>query len=154
MFNLIIIAVGGIRNSYFKEAVNEYLKRIKPFAKVEIIEVAATPFKSDGEITRAKEKEGDLIISVIEKKQGDVFILDELGKELNSEEFSNFITTRNKQIIFVIGGTAGLSDKLKKGYKLISLSRLTMPHELVRVLLLEQVYRSVTMQQKRNKYNY
>ncbi|MCX6788296.1 MAG: 23S rRNA (pseudouridine(1915)-N(3))-methyltransferase RlmH [Candidatus Jorgensenbacteria bacterium] len=154
MFNLTIIAVGGIRNSYFKEAVNEYLKRIKPFAKVEIIEVAATPFKSDGEITRAKEKEGDLIISVIEKKQGDVFILDELGKELNSEEFSNFITTRNKQIIFVIGGTAGLSDKLKKGYKSISLSRLTMPHELVRVLLLEQVYRSVTMQQKRNKYNY
>ncbi len=154
MFNLTIIAVGGIRNSYFKEAVNEYLKRIKPFAKVEIIEVAATPFKSDGEITRAKEKEGDLIISVIEKKHGDVFILDELGKELNSEEFSNFITTRNKQIIFVIGGTAGLSDKLKKGYKLISLSRLTMPHELVRVLLLEQVYRSVTMQQKRNKYNY
>lgn len=154
MFHITIVAVGGVRTPHFKDAADEYIKRIKPFAKLEVLEVPAVPFKSEGDTARAKEGEGEKIEEVILKQRGDTFLLDEGGKELNSEEFAKFLATRSEPLTLVIGGTAGLSDGLKKSYKSISLSQLTMPHELARVVLLEQLYRAVTMQQKRNKYHY
>lgn len=143
-----------MRTTHFKDAIDEYIKRIKPFAKLEVIEVPAIPFKSEGEIERAKGGEGEKIKETLRGCRGDIFILDESGKELDSKEFADFLTTRSEPLTFVIGGTAGLSPDLKKRYKSISLSRFTMPHELARVVLVEQLYRAVTMQQKRNKYHY
>ncbi|MEK7089382.1 MAG: 23S rRNA (pseudouridine(1915)-N(3))-methyltransferase RlmH, partial [Patescibacteria group bacterium] len=113
-----------------------------------------TPFKNDGEIERAKDKEGERIMTILQKRQGDIVMLDEGGRELDSKEFADFIAGYNTSLTFVIGGTTGLSQGLKKAHKAISLSRLTLPHELARVVLLEQLYRAVTMQQKRNKYHY
>ncbi len=154
MFHVIIVAVGRIRNSYFTEAVDEYLKRMRPFAKVEIIEVPAIPFKTDGEIERAKEKEGAAIREVLAKRTGRAFLLDEGGKEVDSSGFHKLVSGSNEPLLLIIGGTAGLSDSLKKEYSALSLSRLTLPHELARVVLFEQLYRAVTMEQKRNKYHY
>ena len=154
MFHTTIIAVGKIRNSYFADAIDEYLKRIKPFAKVEVVEVAAVAFKTEGEIERAREKEGEALREAIMKRTGRVYLLDEGGKELDSIGFHKFFISSNEPLLLVIGGTAGLSDSLKKEYSALSLSRLTLPHELARVVLVEQLYRAVTMEQKRNKYHY
>ena len=154
MFHVLIIAVGKIRNSYFAEAIDEYLKRIKPFARVEIIEVSAVPFKTEGEIERAKEREGAALREVLTKRTGRVFLLDEGGKEVDSSGFHKLFSSSNEPLLLVIGGTAGLSSSLKKEYSTLSLSRLTLPHELARVVLVEQLYRAVTMGQKRNKYHY
>lgn len=143
-----------MRNKHLNAEVDEYLKRIKPFAKVEIIEVSATPFRTDGEVERAKDKEGERITGVIQKQRGDVFLLAEGGREFDSKEFAEFLAKHNEPVTFVIGGTAGFSSALKKTYKSLSLSRLTFPHELARAVLVEQLYRAVTMQQKRNKYHY
>ncbi len=154
MFHVIVIAVGKIRNSYFTEAMDEYLKRMKPFAKVEIIEVPAIPFKTEGEIGRAKEKEGEALREALSKRTGRIFILDEGGREVDSSGFHKLVSESNEPLLLIIGGTAGLSDSLKKEYSTLSLSRLTLPHELARVVLVEQLYRAVTMGQKRNKYHY
>ena len=154
MFHTTIVAVGKIRNSYFADAIDEYLKRIKPFAKVEIIEVAAVAFKTEGEIERAREKEGEALREAIMKRTGRAYLLDEGGKEFDSVGFHKFFTSSNEPLLLVIGGTAGLSESLKSEYPALSLSRLTLPHELARVVLIEQLYRAVTMGQKRNKYHY
>lgn len=154
MFKVTLIAVGNMRTAQYREAAAEYLKRVKPFAKIEVVEVAAAPFKTEGEIQRAKEKEGEQIMGAFQKRGGDIFLLDEGGKEMGSKEFADFLAARTETTTFVIGGTAGFSDGLKKTYSAISLSRLTMPHELARVVFLEQLYRAATMQQKRNKYHY
>lgn len=154
MFHVIIIAVGKIRNSYFAEAIDEYLKRIRPFAKVEVIEVPASSFKTEGEIERAKEKEGVAIREVLMKRTGKIYLLDEGGREFDSPGFHKLLSDLNEPLLLVISGTAGVSNSLKKEYPTLSLSRLTLPHELARVVLVEQLYRAVTMGQKRNKYHY
>lgn len=143
-----------MRNPRLVGEVLEYEKRISPFAKLDIVEVSSASFCNDSEIEKAKTTEGERIQKVISKRQGRVMLLDEGGKEMNSKEFVSFLTGRSEPLILVIGGTAGLSTTLKKTYTSISLSRLTLPHELARVVLLEQLYRAVTMQQKRNKYHY
>jgi len=127
-----IFAVGKLKKDYNKFAVEDYLERIRFYIPIEIIEVSDE--------------------SIIEKMDKDNFniVLDGRGKELSSIEFATFISQtlsrQNKDIAFFIGGADGFDEEfLKKGNFALSLSKLTFPHELARLILLEQIYRAFTI---------
>ncbi len=130
-----IVCVGKIKEKFYRDAIDEYMKRLTRFHKVIIDEVI------DSDIV----KEGKLILNHISDKDY-VIVLDILGKSLNSIEFSSFIDNTliiNSNIVFVIGGSDGLNDDVKnRANYSISFSKMTFPHQLFRVILLEQIYRS------------
>ena len=132
---IIIICVGKIKEKFFKDAIDEYMKRLSKYHKIEIIELIDSNIK----------QEKDLILKKIDTK--DYIITMEIeGKQLNSLELSKLIdkTFLNyPNITFIIGGSEGLDEEIKNiaNYKL-SFSNLTFPHQLFRIILLEQIYRS------------
>ncbi|MFO3716581.1 23S rRNA (pseudouridine(1915)-N(3))-methyltransferase RlmH [Anaerococcus cruorum] len=144
-----IIAVGKIKEKFYKEAINEYLKRMQAYNKIEIIEVPdeqAPENLSDKEIEQVKEKEGERILGKIEDSDY-VVSLEILGKQVDSVEFAKFIENEmqegfGRNLVFVIGGSNGLSKEVsnRSNYKL-SFSKMTFPHQLMRVVLIEQIYR-------------
>ncbi|KOF57547.1 ribosomal RNA large subunit methyltransferase H [Clostridium sp. DMHC 10] len=146
--NITLITVGKLKEKYLKEAIGEYSKRLNRYCKLDIIELQdeKTPDNaSEKEENLIKEKEGEKILSVI-KDNMYVVALDLNGKMLSSEEFSNFIDdlglSGSSNIAFVIGGSLGLSKSVlnRADYKLC-FSKMTFPHQLFRVMLLEQIYR-------------
>ena len=146
--NITLVTVGKLKEKYLKQAIDEYSKRLGRYCKLDIIELAdeKTPDNaSEREEQQIKEKEGRAILSKI-KDTSYVVAMDLNGKQITSEEFSGFIercgVTGNSNIVFVIGGSLGLSDEVKKraDYKLC-FSKMTFPHQLFRVMLLEQIYR-------------
>ena len=146
--NISIIAVGKLKEKYLKQAIDEYSKRFSRYCKLEVIELPdeKTPDNaSEKEEQQIKEKEGRLILSKI-KDNSYVVAMDLKGKQITSEEFASFISncgvTGNSNIVFIIGGSLGLSEGVIKraNYKLC-FSKMTFPHQLFRVMLLEQVYR-------------
>ena len=146
--NITIIAVGKLKEKYLKQAIDEYSKRLSRYCKLEVIELPdeKTPDNaSEKEEQQIKEKEGRLILSKI-KDNSYVVAMDLKGKQITSEEFASFISncgvTGNSNIVFIIGGSLGLSEGVIKraNYKLC-FSKMTFPHQLFRVMLLEQVYR-------------
>ncbi|AAK81461.1 23S rRNA (pseudouridine1915-N3)-methyltransferase [Clostridium acetobutylicum] len=147
--NITLITVGKLKEKYLKDAVNEYAKRLQKYCKLNIIELQdeKTPEKASlKEEKLIKEKEGEKILSSI-KDNSYVVSMDLKGKMFSSEEFSAFIddlgVRGNSSIDFVIGGSLGLSDAVlaRANYKLC-FSKMTFPHQLFRVMLLEQVYRA------------
>lgn len=136
-----IICVGKIKENFYKEAEKEYLKRLSKYTKIDLVEI---PDQNDQDINYALDKEKDLIIKSIKDKDN-IIILDIKGNEYTSEEFSNFINselTYNSNITFIIGSSNGLSEEIKKlASKSISFSKMTFPHQLFRIILLEQIYR-------------
>ena len=143
-----IYAIGKIKD-FYKTGVDEYVKRISGYAKVKIIEVkddSISEKPSQNEIIKAKDNEGKRVLSLL--KNNEFLIgLDLNKKEFTSEEFASFLNeklvTNGASISFVIGGSYGLSDELKKRVNTsITLSKLTYPHQLARLVLLEQIYRA------------
>jgi len=152
MFNLKIIAIDKIKKAFFEQAVQEYIKRLRPYAKLEIIELKPESFSQSSK-ERAKQIEGEKIEKTLEKiNSQNVFLLSENGKEYDSLQFSKFLE-KNEEVVLVVGGALGFSDEFKNKYQKISLSQMTMPHELARVVLLEQIYRAVTIA-KGKEYHY
>ena len=144
-----IIAVGKIKENYLKEGINEYLTRLLPYAKTEIVEVIDSKVKDNPnhvDITKVIKEEGDRILSRIKSNEL-VINLDLNKKEFDSVEFSKFIEQKmiegGSSLTFVIGGSYGLSDAVKQraNYS-ISLSKMTFLHQMTRLILLEQLYRS------------
>lgn len=145
-----IIGVGKIKEKFYKEAIDEYMKRMGFYNKIEIIEVPdeqAPENLSEKEIDQVKEKEAERILSKIEDSDY-VISLEILGKQMTSEKFAEFIQTEmlegyGRNMVFVIGGSNGLSVEVsnRSNYKL-SFSKMTFPHQLMRVVLLEQIYRA------------
>ena len=137
-----IICVGKIKEKFFKEAINEYSKRLTKYTKLEIIEV--DDINSD-DINQILAKERDLILKHINQKDY-VITLEIEGKEFTSLDLANKldnILTINSNITFVIGGSYGLHTDIKDKSNLkLSFSKMTFPHQLFRVILLEQIYRS------------
>lgn len=144
-----IISVGKIKEKYHKEAINEYTKRLSAFCKLKFIEVSdekAPENLSKKEELMVKEKEGERILSKIKKSQY-VFALDLDGKQRASEEFSaeiNDLQLHGKSdVVFIIGGSLGLSQEvLNHSKQKISFSKMTFPHQMMKVILLEQIYRA------------
>ena len=136
-----LITVGTIKEKYLKDAIEEYTKRIKKYTNIELIEV-----KDEGlvEESKAISLEAEKIKKHLSPR--DYIVTMEIeGKQLTSEEFAeklNQIQIENSNIVFIIGGSYGLSDEIKQMSKLhLSFSKMTFPHQLFRVLLLEQIYR-------------
>ncbi|KKR21318.1 MAG: hypothetical protein UT48_C0010G0066 [Parcubacteria group bacterium GW2011_GWE2_39_37] len=145
MLNITILAVGKIKEKHFLVAFTEYLKRLKPYAKCIVEEVKAESF-DDANRLNAKRKEGERITNYLKKfPDSRVLLLDEKGEEHTSEKFAQSLEKINGHIIFVIGGSLGFDFKILDGFSRLSLSRLTMPHELARVVLIEQIYRATTI---------
>lgn len=148
-----IACVGKIKESFYREAAAEYGKRLSRYCKLEIVEVPdeKTPDNaSDLQERQIKEKEADKLLSRLEKSLTEGTFVCALaidGKELDSEELSQKIERLGisgiSHIIFLIGGSLGMSDKLlEKADMKLSFSKMTFPHQLMRVILLEQIYRS------------
>ena len=144
-----LVTVGKIKEQYLKEAINEYIKRLSPYSKINIIEVMDEPIvdnPSKKEIEKAIDKEGEKILSHLPNNSY-VINLDLNKKEYDSIEFASFlqkrIDTYSNHLVFVIGGSYGLSEKVKNNAKeSISLSKMTFTHQMTRLLLLEQIYRA------------
>jgi 23S rRNA (pseudouridine1915-N3)-methyltransferase len=137
-----IICVGNIKEEFFRDAIEEYKKRLTRYTKIEIIEVKDISYD---DIDKSINLEGIEILKHIDSKDY-VITLEIEGKELSSEEFAEkieSIQSINPNITFVIGGSYGLSENVKErsNYKL-SFSKMTFPHQLFRIVLLEQIYRS------------
>ena len=144
-----IIAIGKIKEAYLKEGINEYLNRIKPYCNIEIVEVndeSVSDNPRDAEITKVKDIESERVLKLL--KPNDYLIgLDLNKKQYTSPEFAKYIENKFVQsgssITFVIGGSYGLSDALKaRCNDSISLSNMTFLHQMTRLILLEQIYRT------------
>lgn len=149
-----VVTVGKLKEKYLKDGIAEYSKRISRFAKLEMIELAdeKTPDRaSESENQKILEIEGQRILS----KVGDrdfVIVLAIEGKTLSSEEFSKRLEEASikgfSTLTFIIGGSLGLAQDVKKRANLaVSFGRLTLPHQLMRLVLVEQIYRAFTIQQ-------
>ncbi|MDF7682814.1 23S rRNA (pseudouridine(1915)-N(3))-methyltransferase RlmH [Lactobacillus sp. ESL0679] len=146
--NIKIVCVGKLKEKYFKDAIAEYQKRLRRFAKVQLVQVAdeKAPEKfSQAEQEQVKEIEGQRILSKIKDKEY-VYVTAIKGKERTSEEFAseleNLTTYGHSDITFVIGGSLGTSPAVnRRADDLLSFGKLTMPHQLMRVVLIEQIYR-------------
>ena len=139
-----IICVGKIKESYIKEGIQDYEKRIRKFTKLNIIEVKEEDCNKDSK--NAVLTEGRYILEKLPKNSY-IITMDIQGKQLSSTELAdkieNIYTNNSSEITFIIGGSIGLSDEIKEksNFKL-SFSKCTFPHQLFRMILLEQIYRA------------
>ena len=152
MIHINIICVGKLKENYLKDAINEYCKRLSKYCKLDIIEIAdeQIPNNINDKISNnIKTIEGSKITNYL--KNSYVISLDLKGKQYSSEDFSKKLEDIslfiNSNITFIIGGSLGLSDEvLEKSNELICFSKMTFPHQLIRVFLLEQIFRAFKIQ--------
>ncbi len=132
-----IISIGKLKEKFLREGAAEYLKRLRPFVKVEIVEIPEC---------KTVDEEAEKILSRV-SKNSKLFVLDVFGEELTSENFAKKIAdltlTGESDFTFAIGGAFGLGEELRKAadFKL-SLSKMTFTHQMTRIILLEQIYRA------------
>lgn len=147
--NISVITIGKLKEKYLKAGIQEYLKRLSSYAKIEIIELAdekAPEELSTAEMEQVKQKEGVKILSKV-SQDAYVIALAIDGKMKSSEELADSLdklaTYGRSKITFVIGGSLGLSDEvLDRADEKLSFSKMTFPHQLMRLILLEQIYRA------------
>ena len=148
MIHIHIICIGKIKEIYLKDAIAEYSKRLSKYCKLDIIEIADEPIPSNLNSILSeniKNTEGSKILTHIK------ISLDLNGSQYSSEEFSskiqNIAVNNNSNISFIIGGSLGLANNvLKNSNELICFSKMTFPHQLIRVFLLEQLFRAFKIQ--------
>ena len=148
MFKIRIIALGKFKEKAYLELEQEYLKRMKPYAKIKIVELLEVPYFKGTDVDKTKEKEAEKIIKQL-PEDGIVILLEEKGTVRSSHQFAEFLQRTGglgKELVFVIGSGIGLHASLKRysNYS-ISLSPLTFPHNMARVILEEQLYRACTI---------
>ena len=147
--NITIISVGKLKEKYLKQGIDEYTKRLGSYCKLQLIEVPdekAPENLSEKEMEQVKDKEGEKILAKI--KDSDTVIAmaiegDLISSEQLAEKIENYGINGQSSIAFIIGGSLGLSDTVKKHANTkISFGRITLPHQLMRLVLVEQIYRS------------
>ncbi|MEH6991378.1 23S rRNA (pseudouridine(1915)-N(3))-methyltransferase RlmH [Neobacillus drentensis] len=147
--NISVVSVGKLKEKYLKMGIDEYLKRLNSYAKVEVIEVAdekAPEELSESEMIQVKQKEGERILAKISQDTY-VIALAINGKMQSSEELADTLdklaTYGKSKIAFIIGGSLGLSEEvLKRANEKLSFSKMTFPHQLMKLILVEQIYRA------------
>lgn len=159
MLHLKLICLGKLKESFWKEAEAEYLKRLQAFAKVEVIELKEESFDEKNSAEIIKIKEAEKIKSALNKiKDAFVVVLDEHGKQFSSVAFSKHLFELagrgNGEFVFIIGGPLGLDDSILKIANLkLSFSSFTFTHQMIRVFLFEQIYRAMMIEAGR-QYHY
>ena len=149
MLSVTVLAVGRLKDRFFEDAAGEYLKRLSAYARVETVEVKAAELPENPSaalISAALEKEGEALLRKIPAGAAVISLCVE-GKPLSSEELAAEIDKKalsgSSQLVFVIGGSYGLSEAVKRrSYLRLSMSNMTFPHRLARIMLLEQLYRA------------
>ncbi|WP_303975032.1 23S rRNA (pseudouridine(1915)-N(3))-methyltransferase RlmH [Streptococcus merionis] len=149
-----IITVGKIKENYLKDGIAEYSKRLSRFCKLEMIELPdeKTPDRaSEAETQQILAKEGQRILGKIDKREFVIALAIE-GKQFPSEQFSHLMDEKTSQgfstLTFIIGGSLGLTPEVKSQANLLmSFGQLTLPHQLMKLVLIEQIYRSFMIQQ-------
>ena len=151
MANITVITVGSLKEGYLKEAVAEYKKRLSQYARVEEINIKEEAIRGEddqSEIKRALESEADKILAAIPKGAGKIALCVE-GKQYDSPALARLIgrmADESGKIALIIGSSHGLSDRVKRECDVrLSFSQLTFPHQLMRVILFEALYRSFTI---------
>lgn len=144
--NIKIIALGKIKERFLKDGIDEFLKRLTPYASFEIIELPAIEIKDENLTARVLEQEGEKILSHI-KPQSYVITMEIKGKMFSSEEFAQKIedltNDGTSEIIFVIGSSCGISPTVSARANLkMSMSKMTFLHQFARLILVEQIYRA------------
>lgn len=148
MMKITLLCLGKLKESYWEETEAEYLKRLRPYAKVNIVELKEEPFSERSNVEHIKKIEAEHILARV-PEDALLIALDEQGASLDSPAFATFLqknTTRGEHLVFVIGGPRGLHDTVfARAAHRIALSRLTFPHQMVRTIVLEQLYRACTI---------
>lgn len=143
-----LIAVGTRMPNWVEDGFSEYAKRMPPESKIKLVEIVAGKRAKNSDLKRLTQQEGEKMLAAI-PKGAKVVALDVLGKPCSTEELAKELKTwqgSGQDIAILIGGPEGLAeDCLKKAQQKISLSKLTLPHPLVRVVLVEQLYRATTI---------
>jgi len=147
--NITILTVGKLKENYLKQGIDDYLKRLTPYAKLTSIEVPDQPAPENlslADMTVIKDEEGDKLLA---KLSADTYVISLaiLGKPFTSEQLAEKLdqlaTYGHSKLAFIIGGSNGLSDKvLKRSDMQLSFSKMTFPHQLMRLILVEQIYRA------------
>lgn len=141
-----IIALGKIKEKFLKDGIDEFLKRLSPYASIEIIELQPVEIKDENLTQKALDQEAEKILANI-KKDSYLITLEILGKQLSSEDFASKIDEITKsgisELVFVIGSSCGISSIVSQraNFKL-SISKMTFLHQFARLLLVEQIYRA------------
>jgi 23S rRNA (pseudouridine1915-N3)-methyltransferase len=142
-----ILAVGGLKEAYLRSSQAEYVKRLQPYYKLEIVEVPDTPCPEHAGPAleeQVRTREAETLRKRLQPKEF-IIALDPQGRELDTLELAEFLRQRElagDSLAFLIGGSHGLADNLREEAKLVlSFSKLTFPHQLFRIILLEQLYR-------------
>ncbi len=147
MRKITLICVGNLKEKYWSEAVAEYQKRLNKFFDFKLVEIAECKIEKNNfaEISKALEKES---AKILEKASGKIICPMAIeGQQMDSVQFANFVqqNTDNGELCFVIGSSFGLHDSVKSKGKNISFGKNTFPHQMMRVMLLEQIYRAGTI---------
>lgn len=147
--NILIITVGKLKEKYLINGINEYIKRMGPYAKIDIVEVPdekAPEQLSDAQMLQVKEKEGERILA---KVQAEAFVIalaiegEMWSSEKFAKELDKLATYGQSKVTFIIGGSLGLSNSvMQRADAALSFSKMTFPHQLMRLILVEQVYRA------------
>ena len=141
-----IVALGKIKEKFLKDGIDEFMKRLRPYIPVEIIELQPVEIKDGNMVSKALDEEAEKILAQV-KKESYIITLEINGKQLSSEDFAEKIDEISKsgvsELIFIIGSSCGLSQEVSKraDYKL-SISKMTFLHQFARLLLVEQIYRA------------
>jgi 23S rRNA (pseudouridine1915-N3)-methyltransferase len=152
MLNIFIIAVGRLKEEYLRAACGEYIKRLGAFCKIQIVEIEEERLSenpSDAQIHAGLEAEGNKIISKL-PSSAEIISLCIEGNKISSlglaQKLQNIGVMGKSNVVFIIGGSFGLSEKVKSLSNLrLSMSDMTFPHQLTRVMLLEQIYRAMSI---------
>ena len=149
--NIEIISIGSLKEQYLKEAEREYLKRLTPYCNVFVTELkeARLPHGAGpAEEEKVRQSEGEALLAAVKKRESTyVIALDMRGSQMTSEKFADSIEEIKlsgiSTITFIIGGSLGLSETVRRNAnRIISFSQLTFPHQLMRIILAEQIYRA------------
>ncbi len=146
MLDITIIAVGSLKFRPWAEAASQYIKRLKPYAHLKVLEVEAAAF-SHSSRAKGQQVEAARLGKALEKlaASASVFLLEEGGEALDSLALARRLEKINQPLVFVIGGALGLEPSFSSRYPKLSLSPLTFTHEMARAILLEQLYRAATI---------
>jgi 23S rRNA (pseudouridine1915-N3)-methyltransferase len=144
--NINIISVGRVREKYIRHGIDEFLKRLTTYSSVKITEIQAEELATDAPTEKILQKEAERIFNKI-KENTYVIVLDRQGEKMSSEKFAQKLgeisTQGVNQLAFVLGSSEGLAEDVKKRADFVlSVSEMTFPHQLMRLILLEQIYRA------------
>lgn len=147
MLSITIISIGKTNEAYVKQGIEKYSTLLLKYGKIDWIELPDVKNSNKLPVDKLKEAEAELISSAIPAKAA-LFFLDEIGKQMDSKQFANYIekkATEFSKLVFVIGGSYGLHTSIKQRGESISLSAMTFNHQMVRVILAEQIFRAFTI---------